>query len=236
MSWFTEQVSPTFEVRLKIKKKLYDENSRCQRIEIVETYDFGRILILDGCIQLSTKDYSLYHVAVVEKSFDLLSKAARVLIVGGGDGALLTEVLGRPSVQLARLVEIDDQVICCCQRFFARFRSGFSDSRADVIIDDGARYVNRVSENFDLIIVDAPDPEGPGARLFRASFFANWAKLLNPGGVLAAQSESPYLFPRISCRVCRNFEKLFARVEQTAVVVPSCPGGSVGFTFGVKEK
>jgi len=232
--WLTERITPTFEVRLRIKRRIHRARSRYQLIEVVETFDFGRVLLLDGLIQLATKDQRLYHSALVNKSFALAPQAKRILIIGGGDGALLSAVLQRREVERVRLVEIDEEVIACAKRFFPQLARGFRDPRAEVIIEDGLKYVRRATERFDIIMVDAPDPVGEGRKLFLASFYRCCARLLAKDGVLAAQSESPYLFPRISARVGRAFEKLFSHVEQTAVIVPSYPGGSIGFTFGVK--
>lgn len=233
--WLTEKVTPTFEVRLRIKRKIHRAQSRYQQIEVVETFDFGRILLLDGSIQLATTDQHLYHGALADRSFALAPQAKRVLIIGGGDGALLSAVMKRKEVERACLVEIDEEVIACAKRFFPQLARGFRDPRAEVVIEDGLKYVRRATERFDIVMVDAPDPVGEGHRLFLASFYRHCARLLTAGGVLAAQSESPYLFPRISARVRHAFEKLFPQVEQTAVIVPSYPGGSIGFTFGIKS-
>ncbi|CDM66622.1 spermine/spermidine synthase domain-containing protein [Pyrinomonas methylaliphatogenes] len=232
--WLTEKVTPTFEVRLRLKKRLYRARSSYQRIEVVETFDFGRVLLLDGLIQLSTKDQHLYHGALADRGFAFAPHARRVLIIGGGDGGLLTAVLRRSEVELVRLVEIDEEVIACSKRFFPQLARGFKDPRAEIVIEDGAAYVRRAQgEQFDLIMVDAPDPVGEGAKLFAATFYRNCAQLLAPKGVLAAQSESPYFYPQISRRVRRAFTRIFPRVEQETVIVPSYPGGSIGFTFGL---
>lgn len=158
-----------------------------------------------------------------------------MLIIGGGDGALLRTALTDRAVKSIRLVEIDAEVVACAREFFPLCTESFANRKVELVFDDGARYVHYDDQEYDVIMVDAPDPVGAGAQLFKLGFYRDCFRLLSRGGVLSVQSESPYLFPHISRRVLKSFSKLFRNVEQMAVIVPSYPGGSIGFTFGVKE-
>ena len=123
----------------------------------------------------------------------------------------------------------------CSQKFFPELASYFSDPRVELVVADGFNYVTHSKDLFDVILIDAPDPIKEARKLFHLPFYRECYRLLQPGGVLGVQSESPHLFPKISKNVKAAFDKLFGWVEQSTAIVPSYPGGSIGFTFGIKQ-
>jgi spermidine synthase len=143
--------------------------------------------------------------------------------------------LNRYSIDSITLVEIDEAVVKCSREFFPALARGLADPKVELVVGEGSHYVRHARDHVDIVIVDAPDPIGEGKKLFEMRFYRDCFRMLLPGGVLAVQSESPYLFPKISARVLNNFQKIFRKVRQTSVIVPSYPGGSIGFTFGVKD-
>ncbi len=171
-------------------RQLHQEESPFQRIQVLQHPFFGRMLVLDGVVQLTERDEFFYHELLVHVPMAVHPSPQRVLIVGGGDGGSLREVLKHREVESATLVEIDPQVIEVAKRFFPTMTRGFSDPRAQVIAMDGAALLQQRRDAYDVIIVDAPDPVGHARTLFSASTFQAASEALTSEGVFAAQTES----------------------------------------------
>lgn len=171
-------------------RELHREHSPYQRIEVLEHPFFGRMLALDGVVQLTERDEFFYHEMLVHVPMGVHPSPKRVLIVGGGDGGSLREALKHREVESATLVEIDPQVIEVAKRFFPTLARGYRDPRAEVVTMDGAALLRERRDAFDVIIVDAPDPVGHARTLFAPSTFESAFEALTSEGVLAAQTES----------------------------------------------
>ena len=171
-------------------RELHREESPYQRIQVLQHPFFGRMLALDGVVQLTERDEFFYHEMLVHVPMAVHPSPRRVLIVGGGDGGSLREALKHREVESATLVELDPQVIEVAKRFFPTLARGYSDPRAEVIAMDGAELLRQRRNEFDVIIVDAPDPVGHARTLFAADTFEAAAAALTPEGVFAAQTES----------------------------------------------
>jgi spermidine synthase len=198
---------------------------RFQRLEVFSTPRFGTVLALDGVIQTTTADEFIYHEMMVHPPLVAHGAARRVLIVGGGDGGCLREVLKHP-VEGVTLVEIDAAVIAASRRFLPGLSAGaFDDPRARVTVGDGLAFVAATDERFDVIVVDSTDPEGPGEALFAEAFYADCARILNPGGVLVAQCGVPFLQPAGVTASFRRMRSAFSDVTFTVCAVPTYVGG-----------
>lgn len=191
--WYTETHTPTRGLTFRVEKNLYQEKSRYQILDIVETQDFGLVMLLDGVIMVTEKDEFVYHEMLAHPALFTHPKPEKVLIIGGGDGGTLTRVLQHPEVRQAVLVEIDEMVVNASRKFFPFLAAAFDDPRAEVRIEDGIAYLKSKEAEFDVILIDSTDPVGPAAGLFRKEFYADCYKALKEEGILTIQSESPWI-------------------------------------------
>jgi spermidine synthase len=163
--------------------------------------------------------------------------ARRVLIVGGGDGGLLREVIRHPQVTHITLVEIDAQIIDLCRRYLPNHsRGAFDDPRVKIVIDDGLGFVRRTDARFDVILSDSTDPVGPGEALFVEDFYAACKRCLTPGGVLVTQNGVPFLQMNETEATARRMSRVFADWHFFSAAVPSYTGGIMAFAWGTDDK
>jgi len=191
--WFTENHTPTRGLTFLVNKQVYQEKSPYQIMDIVETDDFGLVMLLDGIIMVTEKDEFVYHEMLTHPALFTHPNPQKVLIIGGGDGGTLTRVLQHPTVEKAVLVEIDAMVVKAARQFFPALAKGFDDPRAEVLIEDGIAYLKSKTDEFDVILIDSTDPVGPAEGLFRREFYADCYKALKADGILTIQSESPWI-------------------------------------------
>lgn len=215
----------------RISSILHSEKSRYQEIQVLESPDFGKILVLDGVVQLTERDEFFYHEMLAHVILHAHPNPRTVLIIGGGDGGTLREVLKHNSVERVQLVEIDRQVIEVSKRFFPGLTEGFSDQRVQVKCMDGTRYVRQAKDHFDIVIVDSTDPVGYGKRLFADQFFADILSVLSDTGMLVIQTESLHFHHKFVAGVQTSLSKLFKIVELYCVPLATYPGN--WWTFSI---
>ncbi len=225
-----EYQTATSGIFFKALKILYNRRSPFQKIEIIRNREFGRILFLDGLVQTTEKDEFFYHEMLVHPAMSSHPKPKNVLIIGGGDGGALREVL-RYSIERAVLVEIDGQVIEACHRHFPWLRSAFKDGRADLVIGDGNVFIRESKEKFDIILVDSSDPVGPSTILHEKGFYASLKKRLNPGGIIAAQAGSQLIHLNQHAEKSKFMKKLFKHASFYLGPVPTYPVGMWCYNF-----
>ena len=185
-------------------KKLFEATSEFQKLEIFDTVSLGRVLVLDGCFMLTDKDAFVYHEMLVHPALSVVPDARKVLIIGGGDGGAVTELVKYPTIAAITLCEIDPLVVSSCTEFFPEISAGLSDPRVTVINGDGAAYVREFQQEFDVVLVDSTDPVGPAAVLFETSFYNAVKRSLKKGGVMVCQSESPLFMENEFTLAIRN--------------------------------
>jgi spermidine synthase len=214
-------------------RTLASERSPFQQIDVYENPSFGRVLALDGLTQTTERDEFVYHEMLVHVPLLALAEPPRrVLVIGGGDGGTLRRVLEHPSVERAVMVEIDELVTDLCRKFMPSIGGDcWDDPRADVRFDDGIAFVRDSGETFDAILVDSSDPIGPGEGLFSPEFYANARARLAPGGVLCAQSGSPYFQQGELWRTWRHASAAFDDARVYLANVPTYPGCLWSFTL-----
>ena len=229
MEWFQETLHPSIRQTLKVDEVLHREKTALQDLVIFRNPTFGRVMALDGIVQTTEGDEFIYHEMLAHVPI-LAVKGARgrvdkVLIVGGGDGGCIREVLKHKKL-VCTMVEIDPGVIELSRKHLPNHHAGaFDDKRAKIVIADGARFVKETPERFDVIIIDSTDPVGPGAVLFTEEFSADCKRCLAQGGVLVTQNGVPYLQgPELQSSV-RAFRKLFREGGCYLAVVPTYNGG-----------
>lgn len=231
--WFSEAFEGQTAFSVRYTGKLYDEMSDFQRIEIYETETMGRVLVLGGCFMVTEKDTFIYHEMLVHPVMMVVGNAKNVLVIGGGDGGTVTEIVKHPGVESVTLCEIDPMVVSACSEFFPVIASGLADPRVTVVNDDGAEYIRNRKGQFDAIFVDSTDPVGPGKALFEISFYESIKDGLREGGAASFQTESPLFMEDVFAMSISDLRGTFGK--QNAVpylaTVPSYPGGLWSFTF-----
>ncbi|WP_139558040.1 polyamine aminopropyltransferase [Methylotetracoccus oryzae] len=194
-NWFTETYPQHGSaLSLRIKRKLHEEMTAFQKIEIFDTECFGKLMVIDGCTMVSTRENFLYHEMMTHPVLFTHPQPETVWIIGGGDCGSLREVLRHPGVKKATQIEIDERVTRLAEIHFPELCTANTDPRAELLFIDGIRWVKEAAPaSVDVIIVDSTDPVGPAEGLFNEAFYRDCLKCLRPGGILAQQSESPLL-------------------------------------------
>jgi len=192
-SWFTEQHDYSgSSIGFRVKQRLHAEQTPFQSIEIYESTDWGNVMVIDGCMMVTTRDNFLYHEMMSHPALFTHARAKRVVIIGGGDCGTLREVLKHDEVESAIQVEIDERVTRLAERYFPELCESNNDPRAQLLFIDGIKWMAECEpESLDVVIVDSTDPIGPAEGLFNEAFYASCLKALRQGGILVQQSESP---------------------------------------------
>ncbi len=231
-SYYIETIHPKWHQNFSVEKIFFQDQTDHQNLVLFENETFGRVLALDGAIQVTEKDEFIYQEMLVQVPIFAHGKAKKVLIIGGGDGAALREVLKHPTIEKAVLVEIDDQVVEFSKTHLPFLSQGaFEDPRAEIIIEDGCKYVKESSELFDVIICDSTDPTGPGAVLFTPEFYADCKSRLSEGGIFVNQSGVPFMQPTEIVHVNKALKKSFKHTSFYFAAVPTYVGGVMAFGF-----
>jgi spermidine synthase len=235
--WVEETFHPHWRVRLKADRVLHEVKTEHQHLVIFKNKTWGTVLMLDGVCQLTTSDEFVYHEMMAHVPLMALDKPKRVLVVGGGDGGVLREVVKHPSVETATLCEIDRTVIDTAIKYYPEIpRKVFDDPRADVVIADGLKFVAETTERFDAIIVDSSEPIGPSAVLHTPQFFADCRRALRDGGILVTQNGLPFLFPDHLAGTTQAFAALFKRVAPYMCTQPCYFGGPFALNWASDDK
>ena len=237
MEWFEETLWPDWRQRLRVKEVLYRSTTEHQDLIVFESPAWGRVLALDGVVQTTTTDEFVYHEMLTHVPLLAHGAAEEVLIVGGGDGGCLREVLRHPGVRRVTQVEIDASVIAFCKLYLPSLSAGaFDDPRAEVVIADGAAFVRATERRFDVAIIDSTDPQGPGEVLFSEAFYRDVRACLRPGGVLATQCGNPAMRPdELEFTQARQKAAGFALVDYYFAAVPTYVGGNMALGFATDE-
>ena len=237
--WFFEETVPgilsTTRTAIKIKKKIFSGKSPYQKLEVMDTFPFGRILVLDGIVQLSQEDEFIYHEMLTHPAMFYHPDPKKVLIIGGGDGGALREILKHP-VQEAYLVDIDKKVVEVSQKYLPFVSKGaFKNKRAKIFIEDGIKFVKRYKNFFDVIIIDSTDPLGPSLGLFSQNFYQNVSKALTKNGILSIQSGCLFEQFLHLKKIFKKTKKIFPFVKIHKACIP-CLQCSNEYSFTIAAK
>lgn len=230
-NWFSERYSDNLELSFRIKDQLLSVKTDFQRIDLFDTYDFGKLLAIDGTVQLTDYDEYVYHEMLTMIPYSYTKKKPQsALIIGGGDGGAALRLL---SLGLQKIVnvEIDSQVVEVSKEFFPDLYRAFTDSRCKLIIGDGIKYVSDSEEKFDLILIDSTDPEGPAEGLFSEEFYRSCKNILSEEGILVTQSGSPYYQPKAITMAFGGLSRVFLNVKVYTAFIPTYPSGFWSFTM-----
>ena len=228
--WVEETLHRGFRARLKADRVLFDSETEHQHLIIFETPDFGRVMMLDGVVQLATRDEFVYHEMMSHVPLFAHGRAKKTLIIGGGDGGVLREALKHPELETVTLCEIDRSVIDLCREHFPQISAGaYNDPRTRIVIADGTKFVAETDERFDVILVDSTDPIGPGAVLFTKAFYADCRRALADGGLLVTQNGIPFLQAGELKQSVGFFREMFKDAFAYLATTPSYFGGPMSF-------
>lgn len=231
--WFHDSAEIAYGCRLSIRIKdvLCHYRSDFQEIAVFETERMGKMLVLDDITMLTESDEFAYHEMIAHVPMVVHPNPSKILVIGGGDGGTVREVLKHPEVSEVHVCEIDEEVIRACRKYLPGLASSFDDPRVKVFCEDGAAFVAQRSEAYDVIIVDSTDPIGPGKVLFQQEFYRNMKKALTKEGVAVTQCESMYFHKSIIKEVTSFAKEIYPKTGYYYTLVPTYPSGLIGFCF-----
>jgi len=233
--WLTEYGPTNTAISLRVKSKLFEKETPYQRIEIFESYDHGRVMALDGFIMLTERDEFIYHEMIAHVPLFTYPEPKRVLVIGGGDGGAVREILKHESVEKVELVEIDAEVVNASKIYFPEIASCLEDKRVEIKFQDGIEFVKSRNGIYDVILIDSPDPIGPAVGLFEESFYKDAFASLNDSGIIVAQAESPFVYPDLIKQINSIFKRYFPIVHFYLANVPTYASGVISFVLGSKK-
>lgn len=234
--WHHEKHTDGYSVSWKIKNILHRETSEYQELKVVETVQWGRALILDDCVQTTEYEEFIYHEMISHVLMNAHPGVADVLVIGGGDGGVVREVLKYDTVKRVDLVDIDDRVISVCREYLPSIACGLADSRVSIHVMDGVKFVKTAdSASYDLVVVDSSDPLGPASVLFSESFYRSLNRILRSDGMMVTQSESPLIYPTVFRDIYLNICKVFEYPSVYLTPIPTYVAGPWAFSVGSKQ-
>lgn len=234
--WYTEQQTDNVRFSLKVKKHLYSEKSKFQQIDFFDSYEVGRFFTLDGIIMLTELDEFIYHEMITHVAMAVNPRIKRVLIIGGGDGGTVRELTKYLHIEQIDLVEIDEMVVRTCKEFLPQTSCKLTDKRVKIYYEDGFKFIDKINDYYDLIIVDSTDPFGPGEDLFSLEFYQKCFKALNSQGILINQHESPNYYNQRQdmLRTHSKIKKCFPISKVYQAHIPTYESGHWLFGFASK--
>jgi spermidine synthase len=236
--WIAETLFEDLGLRTSfaVERVLHETRTEHQHLVLFEHRYFGKILMLDGATQVTSRDEFIYHEMMTHVPLFAHGRAREVLIVGGGDCGIAKEVLKHASVARLTQVEIDASVVEFSKQYFPEFTGPvLSDPRFELVIDDGMNYVAKTERRFDVIIVDSTDPQGPGQVLFTFEFYAACNRCMAPGGVMVTQNGVPFFQPEELIASVGHFRRLFADGACYVAAVPTYVGGHMAMGWAADD-
>lgn len=233
--WYTELHQGVSGLTLKVSRMVESIDSPFQRIDVIETKEFGKALVLYGSLMVAEGDTGAYNEMISHVPLFVHADPKRILVIGGGDGGCITNILLHPEVEKCTMCEIDKMVVETAKRHFPKLSRGFDDPRLNLVFEDGKKYLTETDQKFDIIILDLSDPIGPAADLFQKQFHQNVFDRLNDNGIMVAQSESPLFNPKTVRQMYANLKDIFPIVKMYTCFMPIYPSSYWSFAFCSKE-
>ena len=235
--WCTENETEYLGLTTRIKETLFAGKSEFQDVAVVDTYQFGRMLVLDGVFQTSIAEEFVYHEMIAHIPLFIHPNPKKVLVIGGGDGGAVREVVRHDTVEKVEMVEIDGLVVEVSKKYLPQISKAMLENnpKLDLKIGDGIGHMAAAENEYDVIIVDCSDPIGPGEGLFTQAFYKNVYKALKPDGLFVQQTESPFYHQSLIKRLSKDIKDIFPIHEMYLAHIPIYPGGMHCFTIGSKK-
>ncbi|WP_010278499.1 polyamine aminopropyltransferase [Paenibacillus senegalensis] len=232
--WYTEKQTEAFGITAKIKETLVREKTEFQDLAIIDTEEFGRMLVLDGMVMTTVKDEFVYHEMVAHPALFTHPNPRKVLVVGGGDGGVIREIMKHPKVEKAVLVDIDGKVIEYSKKFLPEIAGELDNPRVEVQVNDGYMHIHEHKNEYDIIMVDSTEPVGPAVELFSRGFYQAIYESLHEDGIFVAQTDNPWFKADLIQSVNRDVKEIFPIVRVYGANIPTYPSGLWTFTMGSK--
>lgn len=234
---YYHEITPSgFGIAIKAGKVLFSKQSDFQKVEVFETDSaLGRVLTLDDLMMTTEGDEYHYHEMIVHVPMMHHKNPETVLVIGGGDGGTVREVLKHKTVKKVVLAEIDGMVIDACKEFLPTISCGLSDERVDIQVVDAIDFIKDKKNEYDIVLIDSTDPMGPGEGLFTDEFYTNVMNSLKDGGIMAAQSESPFVNKEEIKKMYKQLKRVFPICSTYTSNMPTYPGGYWAWAFCSKS-
>ena len=235
--WFSDQQTEDVKLSIRVREQLFSAESEFQHIDVLDSYEFGRILVVDGDLTLTEKDEFIYHEMIAHVPMAVHPKVRDVLVIGGGDGGVVRELAKYDEIRVIDVVETDPLLVEICRKYLPEIASSLTDPRVRIIHEDGLKFLRPKSDCYDLIIIDSPNPFGLGEGLFTKEFYGNCFSALREDGIIINQNESPFYgeeafqCQRMHKRILETFP--ICRVYQANL--PSYPSGHWLFGFASRK-
>lgn len=236
--WFHERGAlwPGQAMSLEVKEVLYHGRSKFQDVLVFESTNNGRVLVLDGVIQVTERDEFAYQEMMAHIPLYAHPNPEKVLVIGGGDGGILREIAKHPGVKEIYICELDGDVIEYSKKYLPTLAVGYDDPRVKVHVMDGAVFMDQNQDNFDVIITDSSDPIGPASVLFETPFYNAMHRSLRDGGIVCTQGESIWLHLDIIKPLIDSIKQTYTSVEYAYTTIPTYPSGQIGFIIATKNR
>lgn len=235
--WFSDEHTEDVKLSIRIKEQLFSAQSEFQRIDVLDSREFGRILVADGDLMLTEKDEFIYHEMITHVPMAVHPNVQDVLVIGAGDGGVVRELARYESIRRIDLVEMDEQVLDACRRYLPGNACRLDDDRVHIYFDNALRFIRRKHAQYDLIIVDSTDPFGPSEGYFTREFYGICYNALREDGIMVNQNESPfYTEEAFQCqRMHKRIVETFPICRVYQAHLPSYPSGHWLFGFASKK-
>lgn len=234
--WYTEKQTPNVGITCKISKTLHTEQTPFQSMDVIDTEQFGRMLVLDGMVMTTIKDEFVYHEMISHVALNTHPNPENVLVIGGGDGGAIREIVKNPKVKKATLVEIDGRVIEISKQYLPEIAVALEGNpKVEVLVDDGIAHIQNKKGVYDVILVDSTEPIGPAEGLFALDFYRQISEALKEDGIMVAQTESPFFNNDLIQRVFKDISSVFPLTKLYLASIPTYPSGMWSFTMGSKR-
>ena len=235
--WFHDEHTDNVKLAIRVDYQVFSAQSEIQRIDVLESKEFGKILVVDGDLMLTEKDEFIYHEMISHVPMAVHPQVERILVIGGGDGGVVRELAKYDTVEQIDVVEADPLLVEVCRKYFPQMACSLNDPRVHIYHEDGLRFIRSKSDAYDLIIIDSPNPFGAGEGLFTKEFYGNCFNALHEEGIMINQHESPFYkeeafqCQRMHKRLVESFP--ISRIYQAHI--PSYPSGHWLFGFASKR-
>ena len=235
--WFHDEHTDNEKLAIRVDYQVFSAQSEIQRIDVLESKEFGKILVVDGDLMLTEKDEFIYHEMISHVPMAVHPQVEKILVIGGGDGGVVRELAKYDTVEQIDVVEADPLLVEVCRKYFPQMACSLNDPRVHIYHEDGLRFIRSKSDAYDLIIIDSPNPFGAGEGLFTKEFYGNCFNALHEDGIMINQHESPFYkeeafqCQRMHKRIIESFP--ISRIYQAHI--PSYPSGHWLFGFASKR-
>lgn len=233
--WYTEKQTENVGITCKTSKTLHVEKTEFQDMAVIDTNQFGRMLVLDGMVQTTIEDEFVYHEMISHVALNTHPNPKNVLVIGGGDGGAIREIVKHPKVEKATLVEIDRRVVEVSREYLPEISCGLDNPKVTVIYDDGIKHVKDNPNTYDVILVDSTEPVGPAVELFSGNFYKSIFAALKEDGLFVAQTESPFFNKDLIRNCYKEISAVFPLTKLYLASIPTYPSGLWSFTMGSKK-